>query len=63
MKVNHVVEKPDGSVVFQGVLEGQELGFVIEMGLESIIAAGAAPFLSTQDRVLHDIHNVPDMEQ
>jgi hypothetical protein len=63
MRINHTVEKPDGSVVFQGVLEGQELGFVIEMGLEAIIAAGGIPFVSTKDREVHDLYQVPDMEQ
>lgn len=63
MNVRHVVEKEDGSVVFQGVLEGQELAFVIEMGLETLIQAGAIPFVGT-DRVNPlDIQDPPDMEQ
>lgn len=63
MNIRHVVEKPDGSVVFQGVLEGQELAFVIEMGLETIIAAGGIPFVSTKEREAHDLYSVPDLEQ
>lgn len=63
MNIKHVVEKPDGSVVFQGVLEGKELAFVIEMGLDAIIAAGAVPFVSTEHFNKADIHEVPDMEQ
>jgi hypothetical protein len=63
MKVRHVVEKPDGSIVFQGVLEGPELAFVIEMGLEAVIAAGASPFVSTEHYGLDQLHEVPDQEQ
>jgi hypothetical protein len=60
MIVKHVVEKPDGSLVFQGVLEGNELAFVIEMGMEAIIKAGAVPFASTENHDIHDIHTLPD---
>lgn len=60
MEVKHSIEKEDGSVVFQGKLEGQELSFVIEMGLETLIRAGAIPFASTEDRTLADIHEPPE---
>lgn len=63
MNVKHVVEKEDGTVVFQGSLEGQELAFVIEMGLDAIIQAGALPFVSTKQRSIADIHQVPDETQ
>jgi hypothetical protein len=54
--IKHVVEKDDGTVVFQGVLEGNELAFVIEMGMDAIIRAGAVPFASTENHAVHDIH-------
>lgn len=63
MYIKHTVEKPDGSVVFQGVLEGNELAFVIEMGMDAIIKAGAVPFASTENHNPIDIHEVPDLEQ
>jgi hypothetical protein len=63
MFVKHVVEKPDGDVVFQGVLTGNELAFVIEMGLDAIIKAGAVPFASTENHNAFDIYEIPDMEQ
>ena len=63
MNVNKVFEKEDGSVTFQGNLEGQELAFVIEMGLETLIRAGAIPFTSTDGRQLIDIHETPDATQ
>jgi hypothetical protein len=63
MFVKHIFEKEDGSVVFQGVLEGNELAFVIEMGMDAIIKAGAVPFASTENHSLHDIHTSPEQEQ
>lgn len=63
MQVKHTVEKEDGSVVFQGVLEGQELAFVIEMGMDAIIQAGAVPFVSTKSHEPFDIHELPESTQ
>jgi len=63
MVINHVVEKEDGSIVFQGVLTGNELAFVIEMGMDAIIRAGAIPFASTENHHAFDIHESPDEVQ
>lgn len=63
MKVNHVIEKEDGSVVFQGVLEGKELAFVIEMGLECLIDAGVVPFVAQVTHAPHDVYEPPTTEQ
>jgi len=46
MQINHTVELPDGSVKFQGTLEGPELAIVIEAGLNLLLQEGAIPFLS-----------------
>jgi hypothetical protein len=63
MNVNHIVEKPDGSVVFQGVLEGKELAFVIERGLDALIEAGVVPFVSTKTHAAIDLYDVPEATQ
>lgn len=63
MKVNHSVEKADGTVVFQGVLEGKELAFVIECGLDALIEAGVVPFVSTHTYEAHQLHDVPEQTQ
>ena len=63
MLIKHTVEKEDGSVVFQGVLEGQELAFVIEMGMDAIIQAGAVPFVHTKTHAPHDVHELPEGTQ
>lgn len=63
MNIRHIVEKEDGTIVFQGVLSGNELAFVIEMGMDAIIKAGAIPFASTENHEMFDIHEIPDEMQ
>lgn len=63
MYIKKVVEKEDGAVVFQGILEGPELAFVIETGLDTIFQMANSPFLSTQTHELCDIHELPEGEQ
>jgi hypothetical protein len=63
MRVMKLVEKDDGAVIFQGELKGQELAFVVEIGLEALIRADALPFTSTENHPLAEIHDLPDMEQ
>lgn len=63
MQINHACETEEGRVVFQGVLEGKELAFVIEMGLETLIAAGVVPFVAKVTHAEHDVYDVPDQTQ
>lgn len=63
MKVKHVTETADGKVVFQGILEGPELAFVIECGLDYAINNNIAPFVSTQTFNEYDIYQPPESEQ
>jgi hypothetical protein len=63
MIINHLVEKPDGTVVFQGVLEGKELAFVIETGLDYLIEQGHIPFVSLENYIAADLHSTPEQEQ
>ena len=48
MKIAHTVELPDGTVSFQGVLEGPELAIVIEAGMNLLLGEGAIPFVSRE---------------
>lgn len=63
MEVKHVIEKENGQVVFQGILEGKELAFVIEMGLDALIEAGHIPFVSLENYNVADLHGTPDETQ
>ena len=48
MDISHILELPDGSVKFQGTLEGPELAIVMEAGLNVLLQQGAIPFLSKE---------------
>lgn len=63
MKVKKVVEREDGSVVFQGTLEGPELAFVIETGIDAIFQQATSPFMSLGKHDLCDIMEQPDEDQ
>lgn len=49
MEIKHCTEKEDGSVIFQGTLEGNELRVVIETGLNVLLANGLLPFLASDE--------------
>lgn len=63
MQINHVIEKADGSVVFQGVLEGKELQLVLEVGINTLFAEGALPFVSVEAKNMASIMDTPDYDQ
>lgn len=64
MKINHVTESPDGeSVTFQGTLEGPELAFVLEFGLNTLMKEGALPFVSKSTHNKASLMPVPEIEQ
>jgi hypothetical protein len=46
VKINHSVELEDGSYQFQGEITGKELEFIVEYGMNNLMAQGALPFLS-----------------
>lgn len=56
MQIKQVVETPEGDVVFQGRLEGPELAFVLEVGINTLVAQGALPFASTKKVKMVDLH-------
>ncbi len=41
MKVDKVIEVPDGTLTFQGELTEKELALVVEYGLNTLLALGA----------------------
>lgn len=60
MQVKKVVEREDGAVIFQAVLEGPELAFVIECGIEAIMQNRVGTFASTLSHAAHDFHETPE---
>jgi hypothetical protein len=46
MKVNQVIQMPDGLVKFEGELSEKESNLVVELGLNYLIRAGAFPAIT-----------------
>jgi hypothetical protein len=44
MLVNKSIETPTGTIKFEGELEQNELDFVLKIGLNTLLTAGAIPF-------------------
>jgi hypothetical protein len=44
MLVNKSIETPQGTVKFEGELEQNELDFILKIGLNTLLTAGAIPF-------------------
>lgn len=50
MEINKTVETPDGSVTFQGVLNADEVEFLISYAIQTLLAKGALPFSVKDDK-------------
>jgi hypothetical protein len=44
LKINHSIENQDGSLTFEANLSEEELSFVVELGLNILLAKGVMPF-------------------
>lgn len=49
MLINKTIETKDGTVQFQGELAQDELDFILEIGLNIVMANGAVGFLSNKN--------------
>jgi hypothetical protein len=63
MKIKNIVEKEDGSVVFQGTLVGPELAFVVEYGLNRLLVEGALPFVTKTSTTAASLMDLPESTQ
>jgi hydroxylamine reductase (hybrid-cluster protein) len=52
MQVNKTIETADGKVVFQGELSQEETDFVIGIGLNTLLKAGALPLVTNIEKVM-----------
>jgi hypothetical protein len=50
MLVTQAIETSEGTVTFQGELLKEELDFIIEVGLNVVMANGVTPFLSSKNK-------------
>ena len=55
MLINKTIETQNGTVEFKGNLLDEELDFVIEVGLNVILAQGATNFLSSKSKMVDDL--------
>lgn len=55
MLINKTIETQNGTVEFKGNLLDEELDFVIEVGLNVILAQGATNFLSAKSKKVDDL--------
>ncbi len=49
MIINQVVETPEGAVEIQANLSEEQVKFLIEVGLNVVLAKGAKPFIQSSD--------------
>lgn len=65
IKINQITETGNGDkVVFQGVLEGPELAFVVEVGLNVLMKEGALPFITDESFIEAQlVMDMPDQTQ
>ena len=49
MKIKHTIENEGGTVELQANLSADELSFVIELGLNMLLAKGALPFTTDNE--------------
>lgn len=63
MHIKHSVEKPDGTYVYQGEFTGKELDFLVEYACNSLMAAGAFPFIMKDTADVVQPHDAPEMSQ
>jgi hypothetical protein len=49
MIINQVVETPEGEVEVHANLSNEQVKFLIEVGLNVVLAKGAKPFIQTHD--------------
>lgn len=49
MQIQVKTLNPDGSIAFDGILKQQEVQFVLEVGVNFLMANGATPFIEDED--------------
>lgn len=63
MKIHQTIETPEGIVEVNGELSQQQVQFLIEVGLNVILAKGAQPFITDTDFTPEQIHQGTDVAQ
>lgn len=56
MRLKSVIETPEGNVQFEGELSNEQVQFLLEVGLNVVLANGATPFATENEIAPQDIH-------
>lgn len=63
MIINQVIETPEGAVEIQANLSPEQVKFLIEVGLNLVLAKGAVPFIKEGDFGVEQIQSAVDTVQ
>jgi hypothetical protein len=63
MKITNLVETPEGAVEVEANLSPEQVQFLIEVGLNVVLAKGAKPFLTSGDFGVDQVHAGTDTQQ
>ena len=63
MQINKTIETEDGAVEIQASLSPEQVQFLIEVGLNVVLAKGAKPFIRAEDYSLDQLHVGPNTTQ
>ena len=63
MQIQKTIELDDGSVEVSANLSPEQVQFLIEVGLNVVLAKGAKPFIRPNEHPMHDLHDGSDAVQ
>jgi len=63
MQINSVVETPEGAVEVSANLSPEQVQFLLEVGLNVVLAKGAKPFIQREDFTADQLHQGPEIVQ
>ena len=63
MQIDKIIETPEGAVEIKASLTAEQVQFLLEVGLNVVLAKGAKPFLSHEEFDRHQLHNGTDTIQ
>ena len=63
MQINSVVETPEGAVEVSANLSPEQVQFLLEVGLNVVLAKGAKPFVQSSDFTSDQLHPGPETVQ
>lgn len=63
MEIKVKTHNEDGSISFEGVLRQHEIEFVLEVGVNFLMANGATPFIQDEDEEIDEVMIAPGSDE